>query len=139
MVRKVILTSLFIVFLVLVVLIVKHYFRMQAEMKADGESRSSDGIVHEGSSFNPEIDFITNMAADPNLSLFADVLLDVGPDAIPGTGPFTVFAPINNAMLPFISSQPTRSQKIDLVRHHVVASEYRYEDFIDGCRLERSG
>ena len=66
-----------------------------------------------------------------------------GADAIKGTGPFTVFAPTNEAFekLPKgtaakLLRPENKEQLIELIRNHVVAGEYNTVQIEDGTTLK---
>jgi len=83
-------------------------------------------------------DFISNIENVPNLSEFAAILNRVGSDAIKGTGPFTVFTPTNEA-LSELSDSLSDEELVEIVRLHVVANAYTYEELQNEPSLETIG
>jgi len=90
------------------------------------------------SNFSSTTDLISNINSADNLSQFAEILNEVGPDAIKGTGPFTLFIP-TNAALESVGETLSKEELIDLVRLHTVATEYKYDDLTDGVTLSTVG
>jgi uncharacterized surface protein with fasciclin (FAS1) repeats len=83
-------------------------------------------------------DSLLNINNVPNLSEFAAILNRVGSDAIKGTGPFTVFAPTNKA-LSGLSKSLSDEELIEIVRMHVVANPYNYEELQRKTSLQTIG
>lgn len=91
-------------------------------------------------------DFISNIKKSDDLSIFAKMLEVVGPEAIKGTGPFTVFVPNNEAfealsagIVDNLFQTKNRQQLIDIVRNHVVANEYNIVEIENGMKLNTIG
>ncbi|MDJ0589172.1 MAG: fasciclin domain-containing protein [Pleurocapsa sp. MO_226.B13] len=93
--------------------------------------------------FSESTNFISNIDNAPNLTLFASALRTTGPDAIKGTGLFTVFAPTDEAFNSLAQSEidslfepANRDRLAELVSNHVVAGEYFYSELTNGLSLE---
>lgn len=76
--------------------------------------------------FSDTTDSLTNISNAENLSQFSNILKKVGPEAIKGTGPFTIFVPTNDA-LGGVGNTLSDDELILLIRRHVVANEYPLE------------
>lgn len=91
-------------------------------------------------------DFITNIKKIKELSTFAKVLEITGTDAISGTGPFTIFAPNNQAFeglpegtLEELFKEENKQKLIDLVRNHIVPNKYNITEFENGMKINTIG
>ena len=108
--------------------------------------QQDSGIVVAGAKLLPTDDFISNIKKVKRLSIFAKFLETAGADAIKGTGPFTVFAPTNEAFekLPKETTakllrSENKKQLLELIRNHVVAGEYNTVQIEDGMMLKTIG
>lgn len=91
-------------------------------------------------------DFISNIKKSDDLSIFTKMLEVAGPEAIKGTGLFTVFVPNNEAFeaLPAgtvdnLFKTKSKQQLIDLIRNHIVANEYNIVEIENGMKLNTIG
>ena len=109
--------------------------------------RQSDAGMRVGdATLLPSTDLITNIRKVKQLSTFAEMLDAAGPDATGGTGPFTIFAPTNDAFAELrpgtvaeLMNPANRSRLIDLVRNHIVAGRYNTVQLRNGSTLTTIG
>jgi|GEM_PF-596636 len=104
------------------------------------------GVVIDGAALRASDGFVENIAKPERLSTFSRMLSLAGPDAIKGTGPFTVFAPTDEAFdqLPagrvaYLLRPENRQELVRLIRRHVVAGTYNDLELEDGMRVRTVG
>lgn len=104
------------------------------------------GVVVGNATLLNSVDFISNIKKSNDLSIFARILEAVGPEAIKGTGPFTIFVPNNEAFNALPAGtvdalfRPENKQKlIQLVRNHIMANEYNILDIENGMKINTIG
>lgn len=109
--------------------------------------QADDGVVIDGVKMLPADDFISNIKKVKRLTIFAKLLeAAVVADAIKGTGPFTVFAPTNEAFekLPKgavanLLRLENKQRLIELIDRHVVAGEYNTAQVENEMKLKTIG
>ncbi|MEZ4103283.1 MAG: fasciclin domain-containing protein [Candidatus Paceibacterota bacterium] len=87
--------------------------------------------------FSSDTDFISNIKRADNLTIFARMLDKVASEAIGGTGPFTVFAPTDEALGEM--DEVSDAALIEFVRNHVVAGSTILFSCKTAPRLKPSG
>ncbi len=105
------------------------------------------GTVIEGAKVLPTNDFISNIKKINSLSIFADLLeAAVVADAIKGTGPFTVFAPTNeaferlpNGTVAKLLRPKNKKELVEIINKHIVAGEYNTVEIKDKMTLKTIG
>lgn len=104
--------------------------------------KQPDGVSVGNALLTDSTDFITNIKKSNELSIFAKMLEAAGPEAIPGTGPFTVFAPTNEALQAWTGGTAeklllpeNRAKLITLIRNHVFAGMYNTVEIDDKSSL----
>jgi uncharacterized surface protein with fasciclin (FAS1) repeats len=103
---------------------------------------SQDTVQINNSAISAKVDSLSNMKEIPSLSTFRNLLEIADHDGIPGTGPFTIFAPTNDAFneLPKgtvenLLKPENKDQLIKFIGNHVVAGEYNIAKLKNNLKL----
>lgn len=124
--------------------------KMEAEQKAKMEADKQDaskveaGVMVGGAMMLPSLDIVDNAAKASNVTTVVAAVKAAGlVDTLKGPGPFTVFAPTNDAFakLPAgtVDTLLKAEMKADLtsiLTYHVVAGRYTAADLKDGMTLK---
>ncbi|MBY0538028.1 fasciclin domain-containing protein [Patescibacteria group bacterium] len=117
---------------------------MEANANMDAKTNTEAGVMVGGAMMLPTLDIVDNAAKASNVTTVVTAVKAAGLlDTLKGPGPFTVFAPTNDAFakLPAgtVDSLLKADMKADLtsiLTYHVVAGRYTAADLKDGMTLK---
>lgn len=110
---------------------------LELDMSTEIPNQEETPLEEYRAQFSSDTDFISNIKRADNLTSFARMLDKVASEAIGGTGPFTVFAPTDEALGDM--SEVSDAALIEFVRNHVVAGEHYLVLLQDGATLKTVG
>ena len=105
---------------------------------------AQQGVEVGGAMMTPDKDIVANAMNAKNVTTLVAAVSAAGlVDTLKGAGPFTVFAPTNDAFakLPAgtvdtLLKPENKSKLVDILTYHVVAGRYTAADLTDGMKLK---
>ena len=127
---------------IVAVLLIVGGIAIYASRKTDSDKMSS-GVMVGGALMTPGKDIVDNAANASNVTTLVAAVKAAGlVDTLKGTGPFTVFAPTNDAFakLPAgtvdtLLKPENKDQLVNILTYHVVSGSYKIVDLTDGQML----
>jgi len=128
---------------VVLAIVVGVIYLLQKNNTSNSDSKMSQGVTVGGALMTPDKDIVDNAANANNVTTLVNAVKAAGlVDTLKGTGPFTVFAPTNDAFtkLPAGSvdtllKPENKDQLVNILTYHVVSGKYKASDLTDGLML----
>jgi uncharacterized surface protein with fasciclin (FAS1) repeats len=110
------------------------------DQTTSGTTTAQAGVMVGGALMVPTLDIIANAANASNVTTLVAAVKAAGlTAALKGSGPFTVFAPTNDAFnklatgtLATLLKPANKTKLVDILKYHVVSGAYRTSDLKDG-------
>ncbi len=109
----------------------------------DGAMMAKEGVMVGGAMMTPNRDIVANAMDASNVTTLVAAVSAAGlVETLQGAGPFTVFAPTNDAFAKLpegtvdtLLKPENKAQLVDILTYHVVAGRFTSADLTDGMML----